>query len=409
MSRSQGDSPSLQAVLVHRGTRGLAAYGFSDARDGARVLAEAIAGSPAWHGGGSVVVAVRCRPEPLIALVGRFDATQRARIESLRSVLATILPWTRRLGPSEVESACVALAAHLRNELDPSELTRTRFVGVPRGGAIVLGMVSYLLDLEPTQLRLRPTDPSMNGGEAPVVIVDDVVISGLRAAEAIARAPEDTSVVLATLASPPEARQALQRSFPQLRSVLSALDLHDHAPEIHGDELEAWRARWRRRSPEGAVWIGSPEHLVFPWGEPDIASWNEERGRSENAWQLFPPSTTLKARGRREGLSKPSHAEVQEVAASNGRYQLAAHLLQARTAEGVLLVDSENEVTHLLEASSAVSWSALLDVARNDDPIEYTAQRLLEVFDVSSEQARADARTFRDEVLAAGLLCDALA
>lgn len=338
--------------------------------------------------------------------MGRFDATQRAWIEGLRAILTSVLPWARRLDATAVDEACISLAEGLKAELSPDEVARATFVGVPRGGVIVLGMLSYLLDLAPGQLRVGPGFPAAVDASAPVVLVDDVTISGLRAAEAIGSVPTQASLVLATLAAHPEARRALRGAHPRLRATLSAFDLDDHAPDVHGDAVEAWRARWRARAPKGAVWIGAPEHVVFPWGEPEIATWNEVLGRADVAWHLFPPAATLKARGRAGDGDRHARACIQETVDTDGRYRPSATLLHARVEGGVLLIDVEDGTTYALEGSAAMCWTALLDVAPEGSVMEAAARRLSDHFDVSMGRARRDVRAFRDDVLRAGLLCE---
>lgn len=403
-----GDAPlDLQAVLVHRGQSSLAAYGRPDARDGVHDLAEAIATSPAWRHVVDGVVAFRARPEPAVALVGRFDAAQLAWIEGLRAILTSVLPWARRLDATAVEEACISLAGSLRTELSPDELARATFVGVPRGGVIVLGMLSYLLDLAPGQVRVGPALAGETELTGLVVLVDDVVISGLRAGDAVASVPAQASLVLTTLASHPGARKALRQAHPRLRAVLSALDLHDHAADVHGDGAGAWRARWRDRAPKGAVWVGAPEHVVFPWGEPDIATWNEVLGRAESAWHLFPPHATLKARGRLSAMDEPLESRIEETVASEGPYQPSDRLLYAHVDEGVLLIDIESAASYFLDGTAATIWTALLDGGPGADPVGVAARRLTDSFEVPARQARSDVQAFRDELLGAGFLCRA--
>ena len=102
----------------------------------------------------------------------------------------------------ESEKLCEQLADQLVEEVGRPALETAHFVGIPRGGFVVLGLLSYFLDLRPEQL--------IGSAEAPptLVLVDDVAFSGMRLRRYL---PTDRSVdvAFATLASPEPLRRGI--------------------------------------------------------------------------------------------------------------------------------------------------------------------------------------------------------
>jgi len=172
--------------------------------------------------------------------------------------------------------------------LGESGISHCSFRSIPRGGYFVLGMLSYLLDLE----RKALWSPSPDGL---LVIVDDCALSGARFYYALHSVPNER-VIFAHLYSPPELRAAILAQEPRVVACVAAHDLRDSARERYPDEAEykAWQQRWRERLPEPRYWVGLPEPVVFPWSEPERSVWNAETGEvkrygemSNRAWGLF--------------------------------------------------------------------------------------------------------------------------
>src|ERR671910_1255702 len=142
-----------------------------------QTLADALAVSPLWAEMPRATLVVRAAPDPLLGVVGYFDAAGRARLEALRWQLEHILPRLRYVGYAQAQEDCERLAARLVERFGRDELRGFRFVAIPRGGFIVLGMLAYILGLERSQLEAAPY--SEHAG-APLVVVDDCALSGVR-------------------------------------------------------------------------------------------------------------------------------------------------------------------------------------------------------------------------------------
>ncbi|HEX7001074.1 MAG TPA: hypothetical protein VF164_05200 [Trueperaceae bacterium] len=251
-------------------------------------LARAITSSRAWTAMLGAKLLVVEGEDPHLVAVGRFDAAGRARLAALQTLVETQLPALVYLNYAEVERAVQELGDRLRAELGAEALASASFVGVPRGGLIVLGMLAYALGLGAKQLS--PAEGR------PLVVVDDIVISGNRMLRWLAEHEPGAPVVLASLFSAPPLRRAALED-PRVAAVVSARDLTDRTPAVGSAEHAAWTGRWRSREPNVKSWfVGQTEHVCFPWNEPDIAMWNPVLERVERAWRLMPPELCLKHR-----------------------------------------------------------------------------------------------------------------
>ena len=181
------------------------------------------------------------------------------------------------------------MAARLLDIYPRRDLRRFAARGLPRGGLIVLGMLSYLLDLEPERLS-GEADPGR-----PVLLVDDCALSGARLHAALARSGSQ-SVVFAHLYSHPGLRSAISEAEPRVERCLAAADLTDHAREIYGDDYDRWLASARDQLGGGRYWLGLPDLVCFAWSEPDRPIWNPVSEVLEEGWRMLPPHRCLKAR-----------------------------------------------------------------------------------------------------------------
>lgn len=202
----------------------------------------------------------------------------RARVRALAVSLRGLQQATRRVDYPEVERLCGTLAARLRDHYGPDELPHVRFAAIPRGGTVVLGLLSYLLDLRPEQLAPGP---------GPLCLVDDCALTGLRFHGALA-STEARDVVFAHLYSHPELRRAIRQREPRVRACVAAADLAETAVDAES------AARREARLGPGRYWYGSPEVVAFPWSEPDRTLWNPVTGRVEHGWLVLPPHRCLK-------------------------------------------------------------------------------------------------------------------
>lgn len=345
---------------------------FGDSPGGrALSLAQALVTSPPWSRvAGCAGLAVRQQPAPVIALAGRFDADDQARLDALGWQVHDALSRLRPVGYDEVGRACDVLGEQLLHHLGEQRLRAARVVGLPRGGLVVAGLLAYSLGLSHDQL----SDPP---GSREMIVVDDCMLSGARTRRWLAH-HEGPPVVLAHLHSHPDLRSAVEQD-PRVAVCIAAADLHDHAPERHGAQYPAWRARWAERSPDD-FWTGHPDHVCYPWNEPDTVFWNDRAGLAEAGWHVVPPSWCLKNRGRRP---------AQDVQLCESRH-VPDDVVWVFVDEVLVLARPGEGATLELGGTGVDFWRELLRTGQPDA----AAQVLSVKYDVAPELLREDLNRF---------------
>jgi hypothetical protein len=328
-------------------------------------VADAISVNPHWAAVEDAAVVVRIGPRPLLGAVGRFTAADEHRLEALRAQLREDLP--QYLSYQAVEESCEILAERLVGRFGLDELRRFRFNGIPRGGLIVLAMLSYRLGLSRDQL-----EPD-SAGTDPLVLVDDCSVTGLRFGEWLDRASART-VVFAHLYSHPGLREAIEAQEPRVTTCVSAHDFVDHARAEYGEQYEAWREERLDQGRSGRYWAGRIDQVAFPWSEPDRGAVNPVTGEVDRAWCLLPPRLQLR---NRAGVAVPSiRVQVRQARGD----LLRPHILDAEVGDAVLLTDMETEQMLMLEGTAADMWRAILrhrciETALNELHRTYEAER----------------------------------
>jgi hypothetical protein len=391
-------SPPLHLAVLHRGTPPTLDPDPWAAPDVSRILrlAHAIAASDGWRRYAPSAIAVREGTEPVVAVVGRFDAAAERWLEQATQQLATILPRVVLLDHAAAEAVAERLADALTALYGRGDLRRFRYAAVPRGGLLVLGMLAYLLDLPGDRLTTTSADASANGGDdAPLVLVDDIAISGLRLSQTLARLPERPTTI-ATLHAHPDLRAEFMKMHPRVDAFVSAHDLHDHAPAALADGYAGWLERWRGRAALGTAWIGQPDHVVYPWNEPDVGVWNDVSGREEPGWSVVPPDRCLKRRARET-------TPVQVMPAAAGPLGPHPDVVTADVEGGVVVGHLGSGASFFLDGTAADIWRAL--VATVDRPAAAAAVGRL--YDAEPTDLLADVKAFSADLLAAGLLVEA--
>lgn len=311
------------------------------------------------------------------------DETERLRLGSLLHRLRAEL---RVVTYAQAERDCAQLAAELVAAVP--ELREARFEAIPRGGLIVLGMLSYLLDLRVDQLAPRH-DP-----ERLLVLVDDCAFTGLRARQALA-ARSPSRAVIAHLYSPPPLRRALARE-PGVTACVAARDLRDETADALPalSERHSRETRWRERLGD-RPWYGLSEPVVFPWNEPDSPFWNSLAGRAENGWRLIAPHRNLKARGK---LGDP---ELLSPGREAGWGWRLAEGVAWGDFDGVIWLCrlADRQVFSLTDVAADLwRWTA----AGGSEPA--VAARAAEVYSVDAERIRRDMAELFAELTAEGLM-----
>jgi hypothetical protein len=351
-------------------------------------LARALTSSPPWKEIHDAVLVVRTAPIPLLAILGYFDDEQRARIGALRWQLENILPRLRYVNYRNAEKACARVAAEMMSRFGPDQVGRFRYVGLPRGGFFVLGMLSYMLNVP--RERLHFPHPV---GE-PLVVVDDCAITGVRFREFLKICPS-MEITFAHLCSHPELRRAIQAQEPRVSACISAQDLSDFAPNELGPDYGAWRHRWHARSPD-AYWVGLTEHVCFPWSEPDVGVWNPVTQREEAGWRLMPPELCLK--NRPTAGHAPDRLQVQPL--GPGPLRPAAHVVFGRLRDQVILANVRTEETFSLNGVAADMWSAIATAGN----VSEARTRVAQNYDVDETRLSTDLDRFVTDLMNRNLL-----
>ena len=226
--------------------------------------------------------------------------------------------------------------------------------------------------------------------------MDDCAFSGVRFGEFLARC-ESRSVVFAHLYSHPDLRTTIEAREPRVEACVGARDLRDHAPEREGAGYLAWRAEWLARlDGEPGYWIGKPDHLCFPWNEPDFSIWNPVTERLEHGWRVVPPELCLKNRTN----TRPIPVQVQPQ--GPGPLRPSEHVLFGEFEGEIVVGNTETEASFTLAGVTADMWRTIVSHGNLDAAVTSLAGK----YDVDVDTLRADLLEFSEQLLALDLLED---
>ncbi len=353
-------------------------------------LARGLSTSPAWKATPNATLVVRRDSRPALGVVGRFDAAAKARLATLGPQLAAGLSCLRYVSYAQAEEDARRLASMLIERFGRDELRRFRFSAIPRGGFVVLGMLSYALGLRAAQLE--PPYPQ----DVPLVVVDDCAISGYRFDQFLARY-DSHRVVFAHLYSHPELREAIEARRAQVISCVGARDLHDHAPDEYGGEYGAWREQWvSRLGDDIGYWLGQPGHLCFSWNEPDVTIWNPAIEKMERGWRMVPPELCLK----NDSVNGVGPLKVQVQPEGAGPLRPSEQVIFGEFEGNIVVGNTQTRASFTLTGVAADMWSSVVEHGDLDGAVAY----LLEEYDVDPSILRADLRDFVEDLLAQDLL-----
>ena len=311
------------------------------------------------------------------------------RLEAYSHHFQSALRRLRYVDYAQAERDCETLAEHLVARVGEETLRTAHFAGIPRGGLIVLGMLSYVLDLDHEQLEGSPPP------YAPIVVVDDCALTGHRFHQFIQRYL-DREIIFAPLYSHPDLRVAIEQEEPNVTACVSAQDLHDHAPD-EVDDYEAWKERWRNRETGKRYWTGQPDHICFPWNEPDIGVWNSETEQVERGPRVVPPEYCLK---NRHALDEESSIPVQVQPEPAGPIKPHPSVFFGTLDESTIVAKPDSDVCVEIDGTAADMWHALVEHGTVEDVLD----ALLETYDVDRATLRADLLDFMNDLAAHDLL-----
>lgn len=311
-------------------------------------VAQAIAVHPIWQEAPQGICIVRSAPKPLLAILGTFSAKLLGKISLQAPFLTQACRRLRYVSYGEAIATCEQLATQLRQTFGSKALREFQFYGVPRGGLIVLGLLSYILGLRSEQLN----SPSFS--DVPLVIVDDCALSGSRFYGVLGQYPQHP-LVLAVLYAHPDLRQSIMSREPTVMGCFSGEDLYDYGPEAMGDSYGAWQVQNQARLEGHRYWLGLPDYICFPWNEPDQLLWNPSTAELEQSWHILPPAACLKNR-----LPKDSTLPIQIQLPVQGWLQPTEAVAFGELNGQVLIGHLPTGETFGLSGKAAEFWRVIL-------------------------------------------------
>lgn len=352
-------------------------------------IARALITTPVWSDMHKAVMVVRESPQPIMGILGSFDAAEKARVVELGRQLQDALARLCYVTYAQAEQDVELLATKLIERFGRETLSNCQFEAIPRGGLFVLGMVAYALDLKHKQL-LPPRLP-----DVPLVIVDDCALSGTRFGNFIDRYPEH-QIIFAHLYSHPDLRAAIERQESNIVACISAHDLDDYAPEKLGKYHSEWYQGWTNRLDGKRYWIGQPEHICFPWSEPDRSFWNYATQQVECAWRVVPPQLCLKNRWTLD--TSPSRLQIQSE--GKGPLKPSANVLFGDLDGQIIIGDAKTDRSYQLDSVGSDIWKAIIDYGNLDQAVV----SLLNVYEVEEATLRMELESFVAYLLSQELL-----
>ena len=311
------------------------------------------------------------------------DERAERRLGVLARTLSRSSEGIDHLTYTDAEVATERLAALMLDEVGRQRLESSYYIPIPRGGLIVLGMLSYVLRLRPDQL------PPSDRAERPVVLIDDVALTGARVREWLDRTASD-DVVVAHLASQPELRRRIG-SDPRVRNCVSSVDLQSLLDELPDAKRAKVAAHWNKQLDDRRYWFGLAKPLNFDWCEPDHMIWHESDQSFERGWHLVSPERCLKARSDL-GPPSPDRARRQMRFPDKIAYgRFDDHLLICRL--------DTLEITRL-DAVAATMWGALGTLG----DVGAAAAHLRSEYDVDDDVLLTDLIELAERFVATGLL-----
>ena len=367
-------------------------WGIDDTTQALALLGRAIAASHIWDNTAHLALVIKQGEPPVLCLLGMMDRGFALRFQTFLNQLQFNLNLVRYASYREAERACARLADNLVAALGRNTLANARFTAIPRGGYIVLGMLSYLLDLRHDQLYAGSDDAA-----ALQIVVDDCAFTGVRFG-AYLREATSGPVVFAPLWSHPELRAAILAKEKRVVDVVSGADLHDYGLELMGDGYGAWRQLWSERNPDSQrlYWLGRTEILCFPWSEPDSSFWNPFTEQVERGWNYAPPAYCLKHRA----LHYQSHVPVRIQPEGHGQLRPSANAVYAVFDDQVIIGHLETGHAFQLTDVGAAMWRSIVD--RGD--FESTINAVADQYAVERAELAHDLAEFIDQLIARDLL-----
>lgn len=353
------------------------ALNLTGSQEAIMVLARAIASSPLWSEMPRATLVVRRSP-PVIAVLGRFDEAEEARLEALANQIRNVIQNMRYVNYSKLEEDCRLLASVLADRFGRDELNRFCFAAIPRGGVIVLGILSYILGLKHKQLD-PPTSP-----DVPLVVVDDCALTGSRLGNFL-NCCSSNRIVFAPLYSHPDLRCSIEDREPKVMACLSARNLNNHWEKEGTNGIDLQKV-WLSRMEGQRYWFGLPDYICFAWNEPDWVFWNPITENVESGWHLLPPELCLK--NDLEPIPIQIQTEGRGPLIPTKKVLFAAH-------DGLIVIGNmESGECFSLDDVAAEMWNAIIDYGEINKIIDC----LLGKYEVDRQSLKKDLELFIEDL-----------
>ena len=346
------------------------------------IIARGIASGSLWSVMPESALQVRLSP-PEISVFGQFDPANIARLKALVWQTKYALHTLRYVGYADLEEDCRLLASRLNERFDRDQLSKYYFTCIPRGGLIVLGVLSYLLGLERWQLEPPPAS------DATLVVVDDCALTGKRFAQFL-QEHQNNEIIFAPLYSSPELRSAITAQEPRVSACIGVHDLKSSeflVQEDHGAFQEIFR------SPDKSdYWTGLTEYLCFAWNEPNFVFFNQVTQKVEGYWTLFPHEICLK--------NGPPRIPVTVRPDIRTEFRVSADVMTLQDDDAVTI---DNLVTHdryMVQGIAAEMWNILIECGTK----EALLPKLLNEYDIDQVTLERDISDFIENLLSRGIL-----
>ena len=346
------------------------------------IIARGIASSPLWSRMPEAEIRVRFSP-PEISVSGRFDTADIARLKALAWQTKHALHTLRYVRYTDLEDDCRLLVSKLNERFDPDQLKKYYFTCIPRGGLIVLGILSYLLGLERWQLEPPPTN------DASVVVVDDCSLTGKRFAQFLQKNQND-AIIFAPLYSSPELRSAIETREPRVRACISARDLENCLYSSEEDQ-RAFQEIFGSQN-NANYWIGLTEYLCFAWNEPDFFFSNLVTKKVEGNWTIFPHEMCLKNGPVRIPVSVREDIRME--------FRVAEDVVTIAGDDSVIIENLVTRDRYSLKGIAAEMWNALMEQGTQ----EALVTKFLNEYDIDQITLKGDIAEFIQNLLSRGIL-----
>jgi hypothetical protein len=307
-------------------------------------LAKAITSSQLFREIKDASVIIRPYPHPTLAVLGNLEEHDISRLDALTEQLKFASLNMRYQNYHQVEEACRKLGQKLVVRFGRETVDNFQFMAIPRGGIVILGILSYILDLDPKQIG-----PSDNPGRQ-MIVVDDCCLSGYRF-HLFMQKYNKKDVIFAPLYSHPQLRSALE-NHPQVKACISAEDLKE-IPREYDAPKSLIQNRMNMQLGGNRYWLNRSEYICFPWNEPDWYFWNRVTETVESGWHIIPPELCLKNH-EIEGF-------IQVQKEGKGNFRPPRDVIFSEQEKEVIIVNMATEECISLEGEAAVMWKALMD------------------------------------------------